>query len=334
MDLGHPSLSLIKSLVKTALNRTPTAKAVAYVADDFTRGWKQRVGRIHSESGSTHRNLTIEESVSYIEQVLADYLFYGGLDRVRGTAAEVGPGDNAGVALLLRGAGCDEVDLVDRFRSRRSAEQHGLIYATLAARHGMSAMAWRGEDLPGINWRIGLSAEGYFAHRADGSRGGCYDLIVSRATLEHLYDPLGAIRSMTACLKPGGRMLHKIDLRDHGMFTPAQPELTYLRYPSWLHRQMTQRSGRPNRLLVHRYRELAEQLARAGELKTQILITSLVGEREIVPHVPYVELPEPALQRAAARVEAERTRMATEFAQISSQDLAVTGIFWVGVRPQ
>src|SRR5215469_5073307 len=234
--LGGSSLTRVKSTVKTALNRTPTAKAFAYVANDFTRGWKQRLGHIQSESGSTHRNLEVEESVRYVEEVFNDYIVYGNLDEVRGTAAEVGPGDTAGVALLLRGAGCETVDLVDRFRSRRNAEQQERIYQMLAARHGLSTNAWHDDDLPGITWRIGSSAEAYFARRANEGQRGCYDLIVSRATLEHLYDPLGAIRSMTKCLKPGGQMLHKVDFRDHGMFTPAQPELTYLRYPSWVHR--------------------------------------------------------------------------------------------------
>lgn len=331
--LSDSSLTRAKSTVKTALNRWPTAKALAYVADDLTRGWKQRLGHIRSESGSTHWNLPIEESVNYVEEVFNDYLAYSGIAQVNGAAAEVGPGDTAGVALLLRGAGCETVDLVDRFRSRRNAEQQKRIYQTLAARHVLPTNAWHDDDLPGIAWRIGSSAEAYFARRAIEGRRGCYDLIVSRATLEHLYDPLGAIRSMTKCLKPGGRMLHKVDFRDHGMFTPAQPELTYLRYPSWVHRQMTRRSGRPNRVLLHSYRELAEQLARESELKTQILITSLVGEKELVPHVPNAELPHSALQRAVERVDAERPRMAREFAGISSEDLAVTGIFWVGLRP-
>jgi len=333
LHLGDSSLTHAKSMVKTALNDVPAAKALAYVADDFTRGLRQRLGHIQSESGSTHRNLAVEDSVGYVEEVFNDYVTYSGLDHVTGTAAEVGPGDTAGVALLLRHAGCEAVDLVDRFRSRRDAEQQRHIYLTLAARHGMRTTAMHDGDLPGINWKIGSPAEAYFARRARESDSGCYDLIVSRATLEHLYDPLGAIRSMTACLKPGGRMLHKIDFRDHGMFTPAQPELTFLRYPSWLHRLMTRRSGRPNRVLLPRYRELATQLGRSGALKTQILVTSLVGEKEIVPHVPYAELPEPALRRAIERVEAERPRMASEFAGTSAQDLAVTGIFWVAVRP-
>lgn len=327
-------LARAKGTVKAVLDWWPAAKALAYAADDLRRGLGQRLGRIGSESGSTHRALAVEESVGYVEAVFADYMAYGGLDHLGGTAAEVGPGDNAGVGLLLRAAGCASVELVDRFRSYRSPEQQRHIYQALADRHGALRPpdgGWDDTRLPGVVWRLGSSAEEYFAQeaRAGGRR---YDLIVSRATLEHLYDPLGALRSMAACLSPGGRMLHKVDFRDHGMFTPAHPELTFLRYPGPLYRQMTRRSGRPNRVLLHRYRALARELAGPAGLEVTILVTSLVGEGEITPHVPFAELPAAAVRRAVQRVDAGRRRFAAEFAGVSSEDLAVTGIFWVGTR--
>jgi len=325
-----------KGAVKAALDGWPAAKALAYAVDDLGRGLGQRLGRIQSESGSTHRALAVEESVGYVEAVFQDYLTYAGLDRFGGTAAEVGPGDNAGVGLLLRAAGCETVELIDRFRNRRSLDQQRRIYQALADRHDLPSPPggnWDDEQLPGIVWRLGSSAEGYFAQRArDGQPR--YDLIVSRAALEHLYDPLGAIWSMTACLEPGGRMAHKIDFRDHGMFTPVHPELTFLRYPAPLYRQMTRRSGRPNRVLLHRYLSLAEELGRSSGLKVTILVTSLVGEGEITPHVPFAAVPPAALRRAVQRVEAERPHFAAEFTGVSSEDLAVTGIFWVAVRPR
>jgi hypothetical protein len=323
-----------KGAVKAALDGWPAGKALAYAVDDLGRGLGQRLGRIQSESGSTHRALPVEESVGYVEAVFQDYLTYTGLDRLGGTAAEVGPGDNAGVGLLLRAAGCETVELIDRFRSRRSPDQQHRIYQALADGHDLPPPGgdWDDEKLSGIVWRLGSSAEGYFAQRV--RDGGRYDLIVSRAALEHLYDPLGAIRSMTACLEPGGRMAHKIDFRDHGMFTPAHPELTFLRYPAPLYRQMTRRSGRPNRVLLHRYRSLAEELGRQASLEVTILVTSLVGEGEITPHVPFAAVPPAALQRAVRRVDAERHHFAAEFTGVSSEDLAVTGIFWVGARPR
>ena len=202
---------------------------------------RQRLGRIRSESGSTHCGLPIEDSVGYVEEVFDDYVTYGGLVRPAGTAAEVGPGDNAGVALLLRMAGCETVELVDRFRERRSPAHQAQIYQALAIRHGLDQPdgtgRWDDERLPGIIWHLGSSAEDYLRQASKMSRRPRYDLIVSRAALEHLSDPLGTIANMAVCLRPGGRMLHKIDFRDHGMFTPAHSELTFLRFPAPLYRR-------------------------------------------------------------------------------------------------
>jgi SAM-dependent methyltransferase len=336
--IGPPTgtgLNRAKARAKALLGQWPSAKAVAYVADDLGWGFRQRLGRIQSDSGSTHRAVPIEKSVSYVEEVFHDYLAYGGLDHVAGTAAEVGPGDNAGVALLLQAAGCQRVELVDRFRSRRSPDQQRRIYEALAARNGLSPEAgthgWDDQRFPGIIWCLGSSAEDYFAAGARDGRQR-YGLIVSRAALEHLYDPLGAIRSMASCLEPGGRMVHKIDFRDHGMFTPAHPELTFLHFPAPVYRQMTRRSGRPNRLLLHRYRALAEELRQSDGLDVTILVTSLVGEGEIAPHVPLPAVPAASLGRAVARVETDRRHFAREFAGVAAEDLAVSGIFWIGVR--
>ena len=333
--LAKTGFARTKAKAKALLDVWPTAKALAYVADDLGWGLKQRLGHIQSDSGSTHRAVPVEKSVRYLEDVFNDYLTYGDLDHLAGTAAEVGPGDNAGVALLLQKGGCETVELVDRFRSRRSPDQQRRIYQALAARHGLpgspDADGWDDEHLPGIIWRLGSTAEDYFAHRA--RTGQRYDLIVSRAALEHLYDPLAAVRSMAACLKPGGRMVHKIDFRDHGMFTPAHPELTFLRFPTVLHRKMTRRSGRPNRVLLHQYRDLADELGRSASLDVTILVTSLVGEGELTPHVPFAALPMVSLQRPVTEVEAQRHRFAREFADVDAKDLAVTGIFWVGIRP-
>ena len=332
----HPQTQLnrAKTRTKAVLNVWPFAKSLAYVADDLSWGVRQRLGRIESESGSTHRALAIEDSVAYVEEVFNDYRTYGGLDHLGGTAAEVGPGDNAGVALLLQWAGCQTVDLVDRFRSRRSPDQQKLIYQALAHRHQPDSLAesWDDERLSGITWRLGSSAEDFFAQCAQEGLPG-YDLIVSRAALEHLYDPLAAIRSMAASLNHGGRMVHKVDFRDHGMFTPAHPELTFLHFPAVLYREMTRRSGRPNRVLLHRYRDLAEELGRSGSMEVTILVTSLVGEGEVTPHVPFAALPPAALQRAVTAVESQRHGFAREFANVVPEDLAVSGIFWIGARP-
>ena len=48
---------------------------------------------------------------------------------------------------------------------------------------------------------------------------GSFDLIISRAVLEHIYYIEKAFNVMDVLLKSGGIMIHKIDFRDHGMFS-------------------------------------------------------------------------------------------------------------------
>jgi 2-polyprenyl-3-methyl-5-hydroxy-6-metoxy-1,4-benzoquinol methylase len=49
-------------------------------------------------------------------------------------------------------------------------------------------------------------------------RGEQFDLIVSRSTLEHVYDLAGVFRALSALLCPGGRTVHKVDFENHGLF--------------------------------------------------------------------------------------------------------------------
>lgn len=56
------------------------------------------------------------------------------------------------------------------------------------------------------------------------------------------------------------------------------------------------------------------------------------GLKQMVPHAPFADLAATSRQRAVAQAEAERHCFAGEIADVASEDLAVTGIFWVGVR--
>ncbi len=56
-------------------------------------------------SGFTHYHKSLSESISYINSTYKNYLRYAGCDALKGRVAELGPGDSAGVAMLLRGNG-------------------------------------------------------------------------------------------------------------------------------------------------------------------------------------------------------------------------------------
>lgn len=305
---------LLKRLIRASVPLT----CLAYMADDWRFGRRLKHGRFETESGATHASLPLDESLAYIERIYRDYCRDAGVQAFTGTIAEIGPGDNFGLALLLLRYGAGEVHAIDRYYSRRDARAQGAIYAALAERHGLSHLFEGGiaeERIRGLTYHVGQAAETFFAER--GLR---FDAVLSRAVMEHLYDPIRALEGMLGALKPGGRLVHRIDLRDHGMFANRHP-LIFLTVPDSLYRRMTRHSGRPNRVLLPEYRAWA---GRAG-CAAQFLITRLVGhERDLEP-APWAALDLALREEAEARVGEMRARLAPRFRAFSDADLAVAG---------
>ncbi len=226
---------MIKQRIKSILDPVPAAKVAAYIATDVIQGIQLASGQLSSDSGSTHLTRSESESLSYIETVFNDYKHYGRVAKFSGAVAEIKPGDNAGVAMLLRHEGCTQVDLIDRYYSKRNSAQQAKLYAAISRRYGLNYLKtqaeWDEQTLDGITWKIGQPAETYFKDVSQ-QQGLIYDFILSRAVLEHLYDPLEALRSMVNCLKPGGKMLHEIDFRDHDLFSPPNTSYFSSKFPA------------------------------------------------------------------------------------------------------
>jgi SAM-dependent methyltransferase len=289
-------------------------------------------GNIETSSGTLHSGWSPIEGVTYIEEVVRDYAAYAGVDAFRGRVAEVGPGDNCGVALLLLANGCDHVDLADRYYSKRNPAQQAAIYRALAERHPRVREMLADADLTNEETFPRLSR--YYGKRAAAeeffSTHGEYDLIISRAVGEHLYDPCRAVRAMAKALRPGGTLLHKIDLRDHEMFSLFHGELKWLEVPESLYRLMTSASGRPNRVLAHEYRNA---LVEAG-LNASLLVTRLAGVGDITPHKEYDAIESDVRRRAEQFVNARRRHFARKFQPVAAKDLATAGIFLVATKPK
>lgn len=318
---------MLKSAARQAIKSNFGVASLCYVASDLYTRLAFAAGRIQSDGGTPHQGRAIDESLAYVGQVFADYKTYGGVEKFKGKIAEIGPGDNCGVGLLFLADGCVTADLVDRFYSKRSAVSQSQIYRALCARHPEIEQVLRDANLedeqtfPGIKrwYGAGAAAEKFFEGRAN------YDFIVSRAVFEHLYDPLAALRNMAAALAPGGMLLHKVDLRDHGMFSQYFHELKFLEVPDWLYPQMTVGSGRPNRVLVNRYRDCVRDLG----LDFELLVTRLVGVGDIEPHVPYNQISQAVRDVSLRYVELHRRQFADSLAQASSEDLSIAGVFLV-----
>lgn len=293
-----------------------------YLYDDWRARRRLAAGKLAASSGARHANLDIAASLAYVERLYGDYLAYGGLDHFSGSVAEIGPGDSFAVALRILGGGADHVHAIDRWVSRRDADTQRRIYGALSEHHGLAHLfsGAPGEDtIRNLSYHAGQPAEKFF--RDCGLQ---FDAIISRAVMEHLYDPLGALDDMARSLKPGGIMIHRIDLRDHGMFSGHHP-LTLLTLPDALHRRMTAGAGRPNRVLIPAYRAW---LAGSG-LTGGITVSRLAGVGDELDPAPWEALDKAAKARALASVRAIRPRLAKKFKAMADEDLAVAGLVLV-----
>ncbi|MCX5828418.1 MAG: methyltransferase domain-containing protein [Deltaproteobacteria bacterium] len=283
---------------------------------------------IRGGGGHSHAKLSIDESIRHIENIFQRYCQYGDLSRFMGVCVEVGPGDSAGVAMLMRKSGADEVKLIDRFYAPRDMEKQKRIYEVLSNKFDLAflknGMAWDEKNLHGIEWKIGLPAEDFFRQVAES--GAMFDTIVSCAVMEHLYDPLGCLIDMTKCLKEDGTMIHCIDFRDHGMFEPRYHPLKYLTVPRSLYRMMTRYSGDQNRVLIHDYRKVLDDLSRDNTISYDFYAWFLVGGIELDQLVRIDQISSEQWQTPVAIVDKWRHELAADYRTVPSRDLAVAGI--------
>jgi SAM-dependent methyltransferase len=147
-----------------------------------------------------------------------------------GSVLEIGPGGNLGALLMYLAAGCDRgvaLDVVPLVTDQQA------LYESLTP--DASELVQR------IEYRTGEPIEQ--PSLPDNS----FDIIFSAACLEHVADPLTALRTIHRLLKPGAVTTHSIDLRDHrDDFTDP---LAFLR-----HSDRTWRAATSRRLVTNRWR--------------------------------------------------------------------------------
>ena len=309
------------------------------------QNWRNRQkldsGNIETEYGSTHSQKSTSDSVKYIQEQFADYLEYSNLqpaDLSRKKILELGSGDNIGVALKFLAAGAAKVVCVDRFYSRRDQKQQRDIYKAL--RETLSTPERERFD-PVISLTDGFEIDdnrlkclyGKALEDIDDellTGDGPFDLIVSRAVIEEIYDPWPAFQAMDQLLKPGGLLVHKIDLSDYGIFSEhAQHPLTFLTIGESVYRMMASHSALPNRKRREYYRRMMEQLG----YHAQLFVTSVIERGAIVPHKLTVEGGVDYNESILERVNEIKPRLCEEFAHSTDQDLIVNGIFLVARKP-
>ena len=245
------------------------------------------------------------EGANYFEAVARDY---DTIARASGVGEklfdgkrvlELGPGDTRAVALLARLAGAASWDGFDAFdiqsRDRRYVED---IYARILSRRGERRTSR--EILDGCKMHTSLEA------LASGGRR--FDVVVSRAVLEHVRDLDALFATVARVAKDDAVLIHKVDLRGHGI--EHRHELDFLRFSERAWRAMSSHVDLPNRVRAPAYLELAESVG----LRTVWAKTTHVIER--------------------ARAEAIRPELAPPFRAMDAGDLMVLGLWLVQVGPK
>lgn len=296
-----------------------------------------RSGDASSSLGSTHSRKNLSQSLNYIETQFNDYLFHLGITpgELKGKRVlEVGFGDNIGVGLRFIAMGAAFVACIDKFYAGRNRDKEREIYSALRDTLDDESKA-RFDDAIELTDTLPLNPERIkcvygvdVANAEQLAQEQPFDLIVSRAVLQQIYDPDETIEGMDRLLAPGGFMLHKIDLSDQGMFRDrGMHPLTFLTIPEWQYRLMAEGSGRSNRKLLNYYKQKLESLG----YEVKVLVTDIIGgsgKGDLAP-VELDALDSNHLDEAIALLRGIRQQLTPEFRNLPDRELIIDGIFVV-----
>lgn len=313
---------------------------IAYrISDNWCERMRLSLGKFtHSNGSVIYRHATPETTAAYIRRNFEDYVKYAGLSHERLQnlrILEIGHGDNYGVALLFLAHGAKNVTCLDKYYSTRDAKQERAVYALL--RENLADTLQKRFD-QGIHLNEGIHPNPeklipvYGVRLEEAAKHfppASFDLVISRAVVQYLIlDP--AFMVMDQLLAPQGYMIHRIDLRDIGMFSRGGLHpLTFLTISDPLYGLMSSDSPQPNRKRVGDYRKKMKDL----DYATNILITRVLGrEEELLPHPAHLRFGEHYTEESLQLLEAIRPKLLPRFRGLPDQDLLVTGIFLVAAK--
>jgi SAM-dependent methyltransferase len=191
---------------------------------------------------------------------------------------EVGPGRDFGAALLMRDHGA-LVTVADRFLAPWDDAYHPALYRELLARVGRSPSLARVLDQSGYDGVIELvdaPAEDLAA-----LPDAVFDLVVSNAVLEHIYDLRAAAREMRRVSRTGAIHLHQVDFRDHRDLTRP---LEHLLMSRWAFHRRTGRKRTSG--CQTRPKELTWIFEQAGYTVDEARISNTVDDAYLDDFIP------------------------------------------------
>lgn len=329
---------MMRDLVKKLARRSKTAIIIYKLFDNRRLRKRVESGDIETIHGSTHLNRSVADSLAYIEKQFADYLKYADFssDYLEGKRIlELGPGDNLGVALKFLAAGADAVVCLDRFYSKRNAEHEREIYKALRqtltpeeqARFDQAVsltdnVRFNPEKLQSI---YGASLE-EFAHKLAKDQKK-FDLILSCAVLEEIYDLDPVFEAMDRLLAQGGNLVHVIDLGDYGMFRDqGMHPLTFLTISEPVYKRMASDSGLPNRKRLRYYVEKMKELG----YQAKFFVTSVLPTGRLEPAAEYAP---GRFEHKTELITEIRSKLAEDFKNLDEEELLIDGVLLVARKP-
>ncbi len=203
------------------------------------------------------------------------------------TLLEYGPGDTAGVALLMYAHGARKVYCVDRFPLANFSDFSLSVFSSLFSklegdvRHRAEAcFNEQGTPSSGFDTR----AIEYLV-KSNGLSGlkNEVDIVFSRAVLEHVNDLSATFEDMYEALVNNGVSIHQVDLKSHGLH--KRNSLDFLTWPDTLWHLMYSHKGVPNRYRVNAYKELIDK---SGFQLRLLAHTLLAQDSELTEVRPYL----------------------------------------------
>lgn len=331
----------MRDLLKRVARQSKTAIIAFKIFDNWRLKRRVNAGNIETIHGSTHLHRNVTDSLDYVNLQFNDYLTYADLstsDLHGKTILELGPGDNLGVALKFLAEGAKTVVCLDRFFSKRNADHELAIYRALRDTLSVQEQS-RFDEAIKLDGKIEFNQEklrNIYGDTLEGLAGDLgrtytsFDLIVSCAVLEEIYEPEVTIAAMYELLAPGGYLIHKIDLTDYGMFRPlGLHPLTFLTIPEYIYRRMASDSGLPNRKRLSYYVEMMNKFG----CEAKFLVTSHLRTGRLNPPMDRKQMNFDHDEASSSLLNGIRKKLANEFRDSNPEDLLVDGLLLVARRP-
>jgi SAM-dependent methyltransferase len=331
------------TILKRRARRSKSAVVAYKIFDSWRRRLRHSRGDIRDTSGATHTSKSLEASVARIFAQFDDYVSYGDLapDWFAGRRVlEVGHGDNVGVALLFLAAGAGSTVCLDRFYGPRDEAQQRRIYLEVRARLRTDEERRRFDDCIDLSESVkpnpgrlrelyGVGVEG----SGELLGGEPFDLAVSNAVIQAIYDPAPTFEALDRVLKPGGLSMHKIDLSDYGVFSGAgMNPLTHLTISELVYRLMAAGESLTNRKTVDYYRDLMRRMG----YDAKFYVTDVIGRERRGDMGARREQPLAGVdytEETLALVREIRPRLIEQYRNLPDADLLVAGTFMVARKP-